>query len=71
MDTMFNNDCNIIIPQDKNGSLSAEALKLMMNKRKLSSTDVTDEEQQYQVNENDSAKRLRTTNGHQQHEQKG
>jgi hypothetical protein len=72
MDNMFNNGHSIIIPENNNninfdisnngGSLSAEALK---NKRKLTSTDVINEEQIYEENGNDSAKRLCTMNGHQ------
>jgi hypothetical protein len=71
MDTVFNNEPCIIVPEDNNkGSLSAEDLKLMMNKRKLASAVATNGEQQNQENGNDSAKRLRTTNGHHPHEQK-
>ncbi len=78
MDTMFNNNHNIIMPEYNNmsfdipnngGLLSVEALKSLINKRKLVSTAAIDEEQINQQNGNDSAKRLCTMNCH-QHEQK-
>jgi hypothetical protein len=54
---------------NNSGPLSAEDLKSMMNKRKLVSTIVINEEQIYQENGNDTAKRLCTINRH-QYEQK-
>jgi hypothetical protein len=78
MDTMFTNGHSIVMPENNNmnfdmlnnsESLSAEALKSMMNKRKLVSTDFINGEQIYQENGNDSAKRLCSMNG-QQNEQK-
>lgn len=66
MDTMFDNNHNVLIPENNsNGSLSAEALKLMMNKRKLDATNVINEQQIYEENEGDTTKRLCTINGHQ------
>jgi hypothetical protein len=79
MDTMFNNEQSNIVPDNNiinstmsnsNGELlSAEALRSMINKRKLAYNDIINEEQIYQENGNDSTKRLCTVNSH-QHEQK-
>jgi arginine utilization protein RocB len=79
MDTMFNKEQSNTVPDNNiinstmsssnRGLLSAEALKSMMNKRKLAYNDIINEEQMYQKNGNDSTKRLYTTNSH-QHEQK-
>ncbi|CAF1498763.1 unnamed protein product [Adineta steineri] len=75
MDTMFNSNHSIMIPENNHnnvdisnggGGLSAEALKLMMNKRKLNSNGHIIDDQQYEEN----AKRLCSMNGHNQHEQK-
>jgi arginine utilization protein RocB len=58
-----------LLSSSNGGLLSAEALKSMMNKRKLAYNDVINEEQMYQENGNDSTKLMYTTNSH-QHEQK-
>ena len=77
MDTMFNNGHSVIIPENKNsnfdvsndgGSLSSEALKLLMNKRKLAANGISNAEHSHE--ENESAKRLCSINGYHQHEQK-
>lgn len=74
LDTMFS---NLMIPENNNinfdipihgESLSTEALKLMMNKRKLASNAIINGEHQYE--ENGNAKRLCSMNGQYQHEQK-
>lgn len=74
MDTMFDNNHTVILPENNNmnfdvtnhsGPLSVEALKLMMNKRKLESTTVVNQEQTSEKNGNDGAKRICTMNGHQ------
>lgn len=63
MDSMFTNGNNTIKPEINpnlsmnNGSLSAEELKSMINKRKLVSTMIINGEEIYQ---NDSSKRLCT-----------
>jgi len=79
MDNVFSNSHSIITPEnniDRNfdisnngGLLSAEALKSMVNKRKLALTGVINEETIYKEKGTDGAKRLCTINGH-QNEQK-
>jgi hypothetical protein len=76
---MFDSEQSNIIPENNtidsaasssnSGLLSTEALKSMMNKRKLAYNDGIDEEEIHQENGNDTTKRLCTTNGD-QHEQK-
>ncbi|CAF2839166.1 unnamed protein product [Rotaria sp. Silwood2] len=79
MDSMFNNGHNIIISNvnninvdiSNNGGLSStDALKLMINKRKLEPTVIINDVENYHENENDHVKRICTINDHQQHEQK-
>lgn len=60
MDTMFNND--LVSPISSNGNLSStEALKSMLNKRKLVDGAMSSEGQVLEENGNDSTKRLCTT----------
>jgi hypothetical protein len=59
------NNYPIFNRSDDGGSSSAEALKLVMNKRKLASNG---SEQQYE--ENGNAKRVCSLNAHSQHQQK-
>jgi hypothetical protein len=70
LDTIFNNGHSIIMPENNHmnfgipnntGALSPEALKLIMNKRKLASNAAINED-----NEHDNAKRLCSINGHHQ-----
>lgn len=64
MDTMFNND--LANPTPTNGNLSStEALKSMLNKRKLVDGAVTNEGHGVEANGNDSTKRLCPTDKHQ------
>ena len=64
MDTMFNND--LASPISSNGNVSsAEALKSMLNKRKLVDGAMSNEGHVLEENDNDSTKRLCTTDKNQ------
>ncbi|CAF3260811.1 unnamed protein product [Rotaria socialis] len=78
MDSLFTNDHNITIPAKNNmnfdlsnnvGLSPTDALKLMMNKRKLELTATINGEEKNQENESEGAKRMCIINDHQKNEQ--